>query len=89
MSPHIPSRKNLRDNSEGRMKTALPPQCRYCGKKPLPRDEIGLNKKLFETEAKKKRFMCLHCMADYLDCSEDDLREKIEDFKREGCKLFS
>ena len=48
-----------------------------------------MNKKLFEAEAKKNLFMCLHCMGDYLDCSEDDLREKIEEFKREGCKLFS
>ena len=71
------------------MKTTVPRQCRYCEKTPLSKDEIGLNKKLFEAEAKKNLFMCLHCMADYLDCSEDDLREKIEEFKREGCKLFS
>lgn len=71
------------------MKTTVPQQCRYCEKTPLSKDEIGLNKKLFEAEAKQKLFMCLHCMADYLDCSEDDLREKIEEFKREGCKLFS
>lgn len=71
------------------MKTAVFRQCRYCEKTPLSKDEIGLNKKLFESEAKLKRFMCLHCMADYLDCSEDDLRGKIEEFKQEGCKLFS
>ncbi len=67
----------------------VPKKCRYCDKTPLTNDEIGLNKKLFESEAKKGLYMCLHCMADYLDCSEDDLREKIEEFKREGCKLFS
>jgi biotin operon repressor len=33
--------------------------------------------------------MCFPCMAEYLECSEDDLREKVEEFKREGCKLFS
>ena len=67
----------------------VPKKCRYCDKTPLTKDEIGLNKKLFESEAKKGLYMCLACMANYLDCSEDDLREKIEEFKREGCKLFS
>ena len=54
--------------------------CRYC-EAALDRNEIGLNKKLFD--------MCLSCMAEYLECSEEELREKIEDFKKEGCKLFS
>ena len=64
-------------------------KCRYCDKTPLSKDEMGLNKKLFEAESKQNYFMCLHCMADFLECSEDDLKEKIEEFKREGCKLFS
>lgn len=33
--------------------------------------------------------MCLPCMADYLDVTEEDLLAKIEEFKQEGCKLFS
>ena len=28
------------------------------------------------------------CLADYLDVTVDDLNEKIEEFKDEGCKLF-
>lgn len=62
--------------------------CRYCEKK-LDRNAIGLNKKLFEADAKRNLYMCFPCMAEYLECSEDDLREKVEEFKREGCKLFS
>lgn len=62
--------------------------CRYC-KAALTKDIIGLNKKLFENNAKNGQFMCLSCMASYLDCIEEELRQKIEDFKAEGCKLFS
>ena len=62
--------------------------CRYC-EITLDRNAIGLNKKLFEDDAKRNLYMCFPCMAEYLECSEDDLREKVEEFKREGCKLFS
>lgn len=33
-------------------------------------------------------FYCMNCLADYLDVTVDDLNEKIEEFKDEGCKLF-
>ena len=62
--------------------------CRYC-EITLTRNAIGLNKKLFEEDTKRSLYMCIPCMAEYLECSEDDLREKVEEFKREGCKLFS
>ena len=62
--------------------------CRYC-EAALDRNEIGLNKKMFEVDAKRGFYMCLSCKAEYLECSEEELREKIEDFKKEGCKLFS
>ena len=65
-----------------------PKKCHYCETK-LDRDTVGLNKKLFESQAKQGRFMCLACMAEVLECTEEDLRDKIEDFKREGCRLFS
>lgn len=61
--------------------------CRHCGAS-LDKDAIGLNKKLFENEAKAKRYSCISCMAEILECEEIDLREKIEEFKAEGCKLF-
>ena len=28
------------------------------------------------------------CLADYLECTVDELLDKIEEFKAEGCKLF-
>jgi len=63
-------------------------KCRYCDIC-LDRDEFGLNKKLFESDTKNNNFMCLVCMSDYLECTEEELQEKIEDFKIEGCKLFT
>ncbi len=62
--------------------------CQYCSST-LDKDAIGLNKKLFEPMTKENRYMCLSCVAKYLDCTEEDLKEKIEDFKAQGCKLFS
>ena len=51
-------------------------ECSSCRKKPLSKDEVGICKKL-------------DCLASYLDTTVDDLVEKIEEFKEEGCKLFS
>lgn len=60
--------------------------CVACGKEPLSKDEIGINKKLLGTEV--NNFYCLTCLAEYLDVSEQDILDKIEEFKEEGCKLF-
>ena len=62
--------------------------CRFCDRT-LSKDEIGLNKKILNIEVKDGIYRCLTCMAEYLECSEEDLVEKIEEFKAEGCKLFS
>ena len=35
-----------------------------------------------------KNFYCLDCLAEYLDCTVQELLDKIEEFKEEGCKLF-
>ena len=61
-------------------------ECLACGKKPLNKDTLGINKKLLGKDIKK--FYCIECLADYLGCSVDDLLEKIEEFKEEGCILF-
>lgn len=61
-------------------------ECLACGKKDLDKDTVGINKKLLGKEVKK--FYCMNCLADYLDCTVDDLLEKIEEFKEEGCSLF-
>ena len=61
-------------------------ECLACGKKPLDKDTIGINKKLLGKEIEK--FYCMECLADYLGTSVEDLLEKIEEFKEEGCILF-
>lgn len=60
--------------------------CVMCGKQDLGKDDIGLNKKLLGT--KIKNYYCLDCLAEYLGCSVEELLDKIEEFKAEGCKLF-
>ena len=62
-------------------------KCYVCGKEPLSKDEIGLTKKLIDKKAKS--FYCISCMAEELDVTAEELLAKIEDFKNEGCKLFS
>ena len=52
----------------------------------LSKNEIGLNKKLIGERAGKN--FCLNCPAVHLDTTAEDLLEKIEDFKSEGCTLF-
>lgn len=61
-------------------------ECLACGKKPLNKDTIGINKKLLGKRILD--FYCMDCLADYLGCSVEDLLEKIEEFKEEGCDLF-
>ena len=60
--------------------------CKICFKTPLSKDEDGINKQLRGTDTKD--FFCLDCLADYLECTTDDILDKIEEFKNEGCTLF-
>jgi len=60
--------------------------CVYCGKDCLSNDEIGLNKKLIHQ--KIERMMCFFCMGEYFEMTEEDLKEMIKEFKRQGCALF-
>ena len=62
--------------------------CRYCDSE-VPRDAVGLNRKLFEKDSRQSQFMCLSCMALILECACEDLKAKIEEFKADGCKMFS
>lgn len=62
-------------------------ECQYCHAE-LSRDEVGLSKKLFEPDAKRRKFSCMSCMSEMLEVSVDELKDKIEEFKAEGCKLF-
>lgn len=60
--------------------------CYVCGKENISKNEIGLVKKLMGKNTKK--FYCLPCLAEQLDVTEEELLDKIEEFKNEGCKLF-
>ena len=59
--------------------------CISCGKKPLTKDEIGINKKLLDADS----FYCMDCLANYLDADIQDILDKIEEFREQGCELFS
>lgn len=60
--------------------------CVACGKRPLTRNELGINKKLLGADT--KIFFCLDCLAAHLEVDVQDILEKIEEFRAEGCKLF-
>ena len=60
--------------------------CYVCGKESLSKDEIGLTKKIINK--KSTVFYCLHCLAEYLEVTEEELLAKIDEFKEEGCALF-
>ena len=60
--------------------------CVFCGKEPLTKNEIGINKKLLGE--KTTVYYCLEHLADYLDVTVQDIEDKIEEFKGQGCKLF-
>ena len=59
--------------------------CCDCGKK-ISKDEIAITKKLIDIETSE--FYCLDCLAEYIGCTVDDLNEKIQEFKEQGCTLF-
>ncbi len=59
--------------------------CKQCGKS-LSRDEIGLHKKMVNRGATE--FFCLQCLAVYFNAPPDLLKEKIEQFRKDGCTLF-
>lgn len=61
-------------------------ECVICSRKDLDKNTIGINKKLLGAEI--RNFYCLDCLADYLECTVEELLDKIEEFKEEGCKLF-
>lgn len=61
-------------------------ECVVCGNNDLSKDTIGINKKLLGSDI--SYFYCIACLADYLECTVDELMDKIEEFKAEGCNLF-
>lgn len=61
-------------------------KCLKCGKT-LTFDEMGLYKKLINRGATE--FTCKKCLAEYLRVTEETLDGKIEQFRRDGCTLFT
>lgn len=59
--------------------------CDDCEKQ-INKNELALCKKLLGLETDE--FYCIHCLAVYLGCDEDDLHIKINEFKEQGCTLF-
>ena len=62
-------------------------KCVACGRTDLDKDTIGINKKLLGKDV--STYYGMDCLADYLGCEVQDILDKIEEFKEEGCKLFS
>lgn len=60
-------------------------ECCECGKA-LKKDEFALCKKLLGTDTED--FYCIDCLAEYLECTKEDLEIKIQEFKEQGCTLF-
>ncbi|MDR2761842.1 MAG: hypothetical protein LBB88_04500 [Planctomycetaceae bacterium] len=62
-------------------------QCRFCEAQ-IDKDTKALNKKLINRNQPDEALVCLKCMAETLDCTVEDLRDKIEEYKYSGCSLF-
>ncbi len=60
-------------------------KCKKCGRE-LENDEIGIYKRMVNRGATE--FLCIKCLADYFEISEDFVRSKIEHFRNMGCTLF-
>lgn len=60
--------------------------CVSCFKDILDKETIALNKKLLGKDI--ATFYCMDCLANFLNVTVDELLEKVEEFKEEGCELF-
>ena len=60
-------------------------KCESCSNT-IEKDEVALCKKLLGKNT--KQFLCLRCLGEYLNTDEEILKEKIQQFKDEGCTLF-
>lgn len=60
-------------------------KCVMCEKTGLTKNEIGISKKLIGGE---NSLYCIECLAGYLGVTEQDIYDKIEEFKENGCTMF-
>ena len=68
------------------MKITKKISCCSCWKVPLSKDEIGACKKLLGKGT--SQYYCIGCLAAYLEVTPEDIEDKIQMFKEEGCELF-
>lgn len=68
------------------MKSNKKSVCASCRKAPLSKDEVGVSKKLLGKDTKE--LYCIECLAAYLEVTPEDIEEKIQMFKEDGCELF-
>lgn len=61
-------------------------QCCDCNKN-LNKDEVALSQKMLGRNIES--FFCLECLAIYLENDVKSLKEKILEFRTQGCALFS
>lgn len=60
--------------------------CTSCRKMPLSKDEVGASKKLLGLDTSE--LYCIDCLSAYLEVTPEDIQDKIELFKEDGCELF-
>ena len=60
--------------------------CVSCGILLTDKDTLAVNRKLLGKDI--RNFYCMDCLAEFLGCTVQDILEKIEEFKDEGCELF-
>ena len=60
--------------------------CTSCRKIPLTKDEVGASKKLLGMDTRE--LYCIDCLAAYLEVTPEDIQDKIQMFKEDGCELF-
>lgn len=60
-------------------------KCFNCGQE-LSREDVALCKKMLGKNI--KQLFCREHLAEILDTDIEDLNEKVEQFKEEGCTLF-
>lgn len=60
-------------------------KCSMCNCQ-LEKDDVALSKKMLGK--KIRQFLCKEDLAMMLNVTVDDLEQKIEQFKEEGCTLF-
>ncbi len=68
------------------MKAKKQYECTSCRKMPLTKDEVGASKKFLGIDTLE--LCCIDCLAAYLEVTLEDIEDKIQMFKEDGCELF-